>query len=453
MVVSGSETTESSSSVQLPQKEEHKRDLSTRIFSLVAIFLILLGTPLIITLGFLFHNNLLNVFGYWGLFSVVTLVILAVFSIYEMLKEEGEKSKEKDLTQLKRDLSFLFRYKHIVIPLLVLLILSGLGSISHFFTSLFSLQLVYTAVIILVLEVVFHSLHRFWPRVLKERSSVRNIFLTLLVFLGIFLSLLVVGTDAVFIISIIFAALVLISGIGLAFTVEIAATELSKFRIPDRSISYVTVIAFFTFLAFWIYTSFGFTRYFVPVGFGAVTPPILKLLEADYGAIETGLNIALITAIISAVAGTAYFVYSLLKKDRGRKINRFIFIVSSIPIAGFIFVYLAILADSDWSVTFASSHNLFSYFLQLLPSILLFIVGYSQLMIEIPRKTSRTLMLEENKLVVSLTWLIVLSAIAEFLSWTLYGQPGVFLFEVDIVQWFGVPIGIGLIAYKYVKKK
>ena len=96
---------------------------------------------------------------------------------------------------------------------------------------------------------------------------------------------------------------------------------------------------------------------------------------------------------------------------------------------------------------------MYSDSIQLIPSIALFIVGYTQILVEIPRKTSRLLMQEENKFIVSLTWLILFSALAEFLSWLVYGQPGEFVFEADLIQWFGIPIGIALIALKFVRKR
>ena len=116
-------------------------------------------------------------------------------------------------------------------------------------------------------------------------------------------------------------------------------------------------------------------------------------------------------------------------------------------------MYLAILTDWDWIASVGHIGSVYSDSIQLIPSIALFIVGYSQILVEIPRKTSRLLMQEENKFVVSLTWLILFSALAEFLSWLIYGQPGEFVFEADLIQWFGIPIGIALIALKFVRKR
>ena len=120
--------------------------------------------------------------------------------------------------------------------------------------------------------------------------------------------------------------------------------------------------------------------------------------------------------------------------------------------AGFVLMYLAILTDGDWIASVGNIGSVYSDSIQLIPSIALFIVGYSQILVEIPRKASRLLMQEENKFIVSLTWLILFSALAEFLSWLVYGQPGEFVFEADLIQWFGIPMGIVLVLLKKSKE-
>ncbi len=90
------------------------RDPISRGLSFVSIVLVVLGTPAVITLGYLFRNNLQNLYGYWILTTASTFVILAVLSIYGVLREQAKMSGELDLSAMKSDLSYLFRFKHIV---------------------------------------------------------------------------------------------------------------------------------------------------------------------------------------------------------------------------------------------------------------------------------------------------------------------------------------------------
>lgn len=433
--------------------EERKGAIARRIFSTISILLVLLGTPLTITIGYLFHTDFSEVFKIWTYVTMSTLLILSVFSVFEMLKEEAKRSEERNLTALKRDLFSLFSYKHIVIPLLVLSILSGLGSVSHVFTPIFSLQLLYTAVVILIFETIFHSLYRFWPRFLKENLRLRNATLTLLVILGIFVSLFVIGIGAVELISLVFGGILLVGGIGLAFVVDTVASDLSRSRLPKRKATYASFLAFFLLLVLWLLLSSNLLKYLVLLANGSGGTLVSNLLVHEFQSLTSGLNISLISVIMALGAGAIYFAYLFFKRSYDKRLERFVFLMVSLPVAGFIFLYLAILADGDWVAATTSSVSVLSSFLQVMPSIVLFVVGYSQIIIEVPRKSSKTLMLEENEFLVALTWLLVFSAISEFLSWLVYGKPGLFIFEVDILQWFGIPIGIALISVNHLRSR
>ena len=176
---------------------------------------------------------------------------------------------------------------------------------------------------------------------------------------------------------------------------------------------------------------------------------MLKTLKSETQSLLTGANVSLLSISLALAVTALYATFLKFKKAFvGRKL---FFALISVPVAGFVFLYLAIMTDGDWVASIVRLGDVYSYLLQLIPSIALFAVGYSQILVEIPRKTSRLMMQEENKLLVTLTWLVLFSALAEFLSWLVYGQPGEFIFEADLIQWFGIPIGIALLSAKYVK--
>ena len=192
---------------ELPAEQGiYKGNRVTVILSSTSFILVILAVPFTITVGYLFHLGLSIVFNVWNYLTVSTLIILAFLSIYQTLKSEAERSKESDFTEMKRDLTLLLKYKHIYLPFTVLAVISGLGSLFRLLTPIFSLELVYTAVIILAMEALFHSTYRYWPKMLKRNNSTRNAFLVLVVLLGTILSFFVLGVGAVIVVSIILAA-------------------------------------------------------------------------------------------------------------------------------------------------------------------------------------------------------------------------------------------------------
>ena len=425
----------------------------TDVLSLLSLLLVLFATPVIVTLGWLSRSNLTYVFNVWMLVAVLTLILLAILCMHAMLTEEARKSRENNLSEIKRDLLSLLKYRHILIPMLILSILGGVGYFLGLFSAYFSLELVYAAVIILALETVFHSLYRYWPETLKGSTRYQNVLITVIIIIGILLSLLIIGTAGVVLISIVFAGFILVGGIGLAFVVDTTASSLSHHQPATKWIGVYTVLVAFILLAVWLWFTGDIVGYISGIGAGVSGSHVISGLKSEYQALLSGTNISFL-GVVMALAVTAVYLVSLkLRKGRVDGTSNALFILTSVPMAGFVFLYLAILTDGDWIASAGHLGSVYSDSIQLIPSIALFIVGYSQILVEIPRKASRLLMQEENKFIVSLTCLILFSALAEFLSWLVYGQPGEFVFEADLIQWFGIPIGIALIAVKLVRKR
>lgn len=432
----------------------HSRsDKVTRGFFIVLISLVLLVTPVLVSLSLLFRTGFRVVFSLWSLVTVLVLILLCIFSIYATLREEALKSKERNLAELKHDLTYLFRYKHIVVPIMLLSFAAGLGNILHFISALFSLELIYSAVIILVLVSVFHSISGYLPKILRENSRVQNSFLIALIIVGLFLSLFVIGAASVLVISIIFAGIILVAGIGLAFVPEILASDLSRIQFRKKNSSYASLLIAFLLLTVWTWFSSDFVAIIFRYTVTLAVPSVHELYASEFQALLTGLNISFLSLLAALITGTAYLLYFSIRRNGQPEEGRLVFLLTSIPVSGFIIFCLAIVVHGDWTASISTGNSFISYIAQFLPSIALFVVGYSQVMIEVPRKTSRLLLLGENKLIISLTWLMIFSAIAEFLSWTVYGRPGSFIFEVDVVQWFGIPIGLALLSVKYVRKR
>lgn len=436
---------------ELPAEQGiYKGNRVTVILSSTSFILVILAVPFTITVGYLFHLGLSIVFNVWNYLTVSTLIILAFLSIYQTLKSEAERSKESDFTEMKRDLTLLLKYKHIYLPFTVLAVISGLGSLFRLLTPIFSLELVYTAVIILTMEALFHSTYRYWPKMLKRNNSTRNAFLVLVVLLGTILSFFVLGVGAVIVVSIIFGGMVLIGGIGLAFVVENVSMDLSNI-VPLRTrAGYFIFIILFILIIVWILLAYGFTNALFLESIGMSRNITHIYLAAESQMLVSGLNILLISLMIAVVSSVGYYILRLLRHKKVRKEST-VFLLVLIPVAGYVFLYLAQIADSDWATALSPPSNSVSNLLQLLPSVVLFIVGYSQIIVDIPRKTARAFNQEGKLLLVAFTWLMILSATGEFLSWLVYGQPTAFIFEADILQWFGVPIGIVLLALKYLR--
>ena len=423
----------------------------TGVLSLLSLLLVLFATPAIITLGWLSHSNLTYVFNAWMLVAVLTLILLAILCMHAMLTEEARKSRENNLSEIRRDLLSLLKYRHILIPMLILSILGGVGYFLRLFSAYFSLQLVYAAVIILALETVFHSLYRYWPVMLKGSTRYQNLLTTVIIIIGLLLSLLVIGTAGAVLISIVFAGFILVGGIGLAFVVDTTASSLSHLPFATKRSGVSAVLIAFILLAVWLWFTGDIVGYISGIGVGVSGSHVISGLKSEYQALLSGTNISFLGVVSALIAAAVYLVSLKLRKSQVTGASNAMFILTSIPMAGFVLMYLAILTDGDWIASVGHIGSVYSDSIQLIPSITLFIVGYSQILVEIPRKTSRLLMQEENKFIVSLTWLILFSALAEFLSWLVYGQPGEFIFEADLIQWFGIPIGIALLSAKYVK--
>lgn len=404
-------------------------------------------------MGLLTHSGLTTVFSAWTYVSILTLTIVAVLSLYQMLMEEARLSKEGDLTEIRRDLLFLLKYKHITWPFLVLSLVAAVGYFSRIFSVFFSLQMVYAAVIILAMESIFHSLFRFWPRFLKESALRQDAFVAVIVVASLLLSLFVVGAADVILISIVFAGFILVGGIGLAFVVDKTASSLSHLPTARNRVSVSIVFIALILLAVWLWYTGDFVGYISGTGTGISGSNIIAGLNTEYQSLLSGVNISFLSVVLALIFTVVYFASVKLGRSRTSGANNALFILISVPTAGFVFLYLAILADGDWAASVGGIGTAYSYAIQLVPSIALFAVGYSQILIEIPRKTSRILMTQENRFLAALTWLIIFSALAEFLSWSVYGQPGTFVFEVDVVQWFGIPIGIVLLVFRYVRKR
>ena len=423
----------------------------TGVLTLLSLLLVLFATPAIITLGWLSRYNLTYVFNAWILVAVLTLILLAILCMHAMLTEEARKSRENNLSEIRRDLLSLLKYRHILIPMLILSILGGVGYFLRLFSAYFSLQLVYAAVIILALETVFHSLYRYWPVMLKGSTRYQNLLTTVIIITGLLLSLLVIGTAGALLISIVFAGFILVGGIGLAFVVDTTASSLSHLPFATKRIGVSAVLIVFILLAVWLWFTGDIVGYISGIGVGVSGSHVISGLKSEYQALLSGTNISFLCVVSALIAAAVYLVSLKLRKSQVTGASNAMFILTSIPMAGFVLMYLAILTDGDWIASVGHIGSVYSDSIQLIPSITLFIVGYSQILVEIPRKTSRLLMQEENKFIVSLTWLILFSALAEFLSWLVYGQPGEFILEADLIQWFGVPIGIMLLSAKYLK--
>jgi hypothetical protein len=249
----------------------------------------------------------------------------------------------------------------------------------------------------------------------------------------------------------VFAGFILVGGIGLAFVVDTTASSLSHLPFATKRIGVSAVLIVFILLAVWLWFTGDIVGYISGIGVGVSGSHVISGLKSEYQALLSGTNISFLGVVSALIAAAVYLVSLKLRKSQVTGASNAMFILTSIPMAGFVLMYLAILTDGDWIASVGHIGSVYSDSIQLIPSIALFIVGYSQILVEIPRKTSRLLMQEENKFIVSLTWLILFSALAEFLSWLVYGQPGEFIFEADLIQWFGVPIGIMLLSAKYLK--
>ena len=423
----------------------------TGVLTLLSLLLVLFATPAIITLGWLSRYNLTYVFNAWILVAVLTLILLAILCMHAMLTEEARKSRENNLSEIRRDLLSLLKYRHILIPMLILSIFGGVGYFLRLFSAYFSLQLVYAAVIILALETVFHSLYRYWPVMLKGSTRYQNLLTTVIIIIGLLLSLLVIGTAGVLLVSILFAGFILVGGIGLAFVVDIAASDVSRYLSARTKIVLPIVLIVYAIIAIWSWLAGDIIDHLGVIIANGNGLLLALTLKSEAQSLLSGANVSLLSISV-ALAVTALYA-TFLKFKKGLDGRKLYFALVSVPIAGFVFLYLAILTDGDWIASAGSIGNTSPYVLQLFPSIVLFVVGYSQILVEIPRKTSRTLLMQENKFLIALTWLIIFSALAEFLSWLVFGQPTAFIFEVDVVQWFGIPIGIALIALKHISTK
>ena len=76
----------------------------TGVLTLLSLLLVLFATPAIITLGWLSRYNLTYVFNAWILVAVLTLILLAILCMHAMLTEEARKSRENNLSEIRRDL-------------------------------------------------------------------------------------------------------------------------------------------------------------------------------------------------------------------------------------------------------------------------------------------------------------------------------------------------------------
>ncbi|MDG6906956.1 MAG: hypothetical protein JRN20_14370, partial [Nitrososphaerota archaeon] len=411
--------------------ESKGRRRRRELYAIGVLALVLLGFPLI-SLYAEFSSLAVNTFiDYWNYFAIVLFVILAIFSMYVMLHEQSERHGQKESQVLGNSLKLVFKYKHLTIPAVVLSVVSLLGWLSGTFSPLFSLDLILSVVIILALETLFHLSFNLWPNKLRNSQKLQKAVLALLVILGLFSSLFIFGlVGGLLIIALIFMGIVFVGGIGSVTIIDLVSSEVSHHFKPTKKLHFLYVFGFVGLL----------------LGLVTINGDYISSLHSSESALSVELStlqggpgFSSLFIETALVLGLAYLIYSLLRRVHWKNASTLVYLVVLMSVAGFFLFYLVALADTDWAAALSKSNSLAASILDIFPSFALFVIGYSQLLIELPRKVAAKLSLEEDKFLAALTLLVIFSALAEFLSWSLYGKPGLFLAEVDIIQFLAIP--------------
>ena len=413
-----------------------------RTYAVIVLFLLVLGFPLISLASQLLSLGISTIFSYWSYFAFGLLSVLAIFSMYVMLQEQSYAHGEKASSVLSSSSRLLVKYKHLTIPSLALSILSLLTWLSRAFNPYFSLELIYTLVIILGLETLFHLSFNLWPRKLLVSSKLQSAILGFLIVLGGLLSLFVIGAASTLVISLVFVGIVFVGGIGSVTMIDLVGSEVSQYLKPAKPLHFLYMFGFFILLLALVTLNENYL-------FSLHT--LDPVLAGELSTLQSGPIYSSLSIEVALVLGAIYLGYSFAKRKHWQKSSTLVYILVVISVSGFLLSFMTALTDTDWSVAIAPSKSLFANILEILPSISLFVVGYSQLLIELPRKAATKLSLEQDKFLASLTLFVLFSAVAEFSSWSLFGKPGYFLAETDIIQWFAIPLGALAIAISKVK--
>ncbi|MHB1907737.1 MAG: hypothetical protein ACYCQJ_02555 [Nitrososphaerales archaeon] len=416
-----------------PTKQKKRRTCA-----IVVLFLIVLGFPLISLASQMLSLGVSAFFSYWSYFAFGLLSVLAIFSMYVMLQEQSYEHGEKASSVISNSSRLLVKYKHLTIPSLALSILSLLTWLSGAFNPYFSLELIYTLVIILGLETLFHLL---WPP--KLSYKLESAILGVLIFVGGLLSLFVIGAASTLVISLVFVGIVFVGGIGSVTMIDLVGSEVSQYLKPAKPLHFLYVFGFFVLLLALVTLNENYL-------FSLHT--LDRVLAGELATLQSGPIYSSLSIEVALVLGAIYLAYSFAKRKHWQNASTLVYILVVIAVSGFFLSFMTALTDTDWSVAIAPSKSLFANMLEILPSISLFVVGYSQLLIELPRKAATKLSLEQDKFLASLTLFVLFSAVAEFSSWSLFGKPGYFLAETDIIQWFAIPLGAIVIAISKVKR-
>ncbi|MHB2037182.1 MAG: hypothetical protein ACYCPW_10645 [Nitrososphaerales archaeon] len=405
------------------------------IYAIGLLLLTVLGFPLIAIYAKYSSLAVNEMVGDWDNFTFILLAILAVFSMYVMVKERSEKHEERASQVLTSSFRLLFKYKHMTGPVVVLSLFSALEWISGY--PVFGIELIYSIVIILGLETIFHLTFNSWPQKLKTSPRLQKAFIIFLIFGGFFLSFGFLQTLSVFVVAFIFLGIIFAGGIGIVGIIGALSSAASEQFEPRKKAHYVYLFGLVTLLILLM----RFTGSYV---FSLQSSD--SVISEELSALQSGASFSLIFAQLALVSGIAYLAYSFLRKRVLQNARRLFYLVIAISVAGFFLSYMYGLLQADYSAAVNPTNSLVYSILEILPSMGLFVVGYGQLLVEMPRKVAARMELEQDKFLASLTLFILFSAIAQFLSWSLYGKPGYFLAEADIIQWFAVPVGAVVIA-------
>ncbi|MDG6996147.1 MAG: hypothetical protein JRN52_09490 [Nitrososphaerota archaeon] len=419
---------------------------SKRRVAIVLALLTLFGSP---TLALYSKYSFMNVdtfVGDWGDMALFLLAGLACFSIYELVSERSTEEGEKSKQVIDHSTQLLFKYKHITIPVFVIFVFATLSWLSG--APYLGILLSYSIVIILGLISLFHASFKFWPQQLKTNKRIQSGLFVLLIIVGLFTSF---GIQflAVPIITLVFVGIVFIGGIGTVTIIDTIGSEVSHVADAQKKVHYIYPFVILAILIPLLIMATDYV-YSFPIG-----PTALSSVSQELSTLQAGVLFSYYFVFLALVLGGVYFVFSVFRKRMFQNVSRFLYLVVVVAIAGSLISYIDGYVAVDWNS--AVSPNLLSNFvIGAIPSFILFAIGYTQLLLELPKRASTKMQLEEDKFAVAITYLIIFSAISEFMSWALYGKPGFFLAEVDLVQWVALPVGaiiIGISKWNLHKQK
>ncbi|MCL5067562.1 MAG: hypothetical protein M1368_04330, partial [Thaumarchaeota archaeon] len=366
------------------------------IYAIGLLLLTLLGFPLIAIYAKYSSLAANETIADWNNFAFVLLTILAVFSMYVMVKEQSEKHQETGSQVLADSFRLLFKYKHMTLPVLVLSLFSVLEWISGY--SVFGIELIYSIVIILGLETIFHLAFNSWPKKLKTSPRLQTAFIIFLIFGGFFLSFGFLQTLVVFVVALIFFGIIFVGGIGIVAIVDALGSVTSQQFKPRRRLHYVYL---FGLVALSLILMQLASNYF----FSLKTSD--SVISEELYALQSGANLSLIFTQLALVLGIAYLAYSFLRKRVLQNATKSFYLVIVISVAGFFLSYMYGLLQTDYSAAVNPANSLVYSILEILPSMGLFAVGYGQLLIETPRKIAARMGLQQDKFLASLTLFIL----------------------------------------------